>query len=240
MKWHKTKFAVYAFALIIVISVVANGIYCKIEYENRAGDKEEIGLLEAPYLYNFHTYTNPDIKDMPFYGDQDASVTIIAFLDIESETSKNFMNDIFIRIKKDYIDDGKVRYYHKNYITLEDIEEKNNRFVYSMALGCIKKIKKEEYYPVYFEIFSIDIKDMQKLLEKQDIPIKDYQNCIDGEDILDELYKNALEVKSLGAVGMNQRFYIGIMGRDNTILDGIPKYIRFQRAIRQHEIQVGN
>lgn len=237
-KWYKKKFVIYAFVLALLTFVVVNVINYKVDYANQPGTGE-IDLI-APYLYNFYVSSKPNIQDSPYYGSKEASITIIAMLDIDSETSKNFIKDLFPRINDDYINKGNVRYYHKNYLTLEDVDEKNDNFMYSMALLCISKLDREKYYAFYFDIFDTEIKDIPKLLRKYKIPRNKYEDCVTEQENIDQLSRDALEVENLGMVGLNQRFYIGIMGKDNAVLTGIPKYEKFQETIRQYQLQLGN
>lgn len=237
-RWYERKFVIYSFALVVLAFVVINIIYSKFDYDNQPVADET--KLIAPYLYNFYVSSNPDINNKPYYGSKDASITMIAILDIDSEISKNFIEGFFLRIKKDYIDNENLKYYPKNYLTLEDIEEQNNNFRYSMALLCVSKIKREKYNAFYFDIFNINIKDVKKLLIKYRIPRNIYDDCTKEQENLDQLYKDALEIENLGMVGINQRFYIGIAGKDNTVLSGIPKYGKFQDTIRQYETRLGN
>ena len=237
-KWYKKKFVIYAFVLALLTFVVVNFINYKVDYDNQPGTGET--NLIAPYLYNFYVSSKPNIQDSPYYGSKEASITIIALLDIDSETSKNFIKNIFPRLNEDYIDKGKVRYYHKNYLTLEDVEEKNENFVYSMALLCIHKLDREKYYDFYFDLFDTEIKDIPKLLRKYKIPRNKYEDCIKEQENIDQLSGDVLEVENLGTVGINQRFYIGIMGKYNSVLTGIPDYETFRETIRPYELQLGN
>ncbi len=238
--YEPSKFAVYFIALIIAISLITAGaFFYKIRYERNPLVKES-GLLQAQKFYGPSVYFNPEINSAKYYGSKDAGVTIIAFLDMHSEASKYFMKDIFPRIKEEYIDSGNARYYHKSYISVDGINKKDIDFEYSIALECVKKISPEKYYEVYFDLFGYGIENMQKILKGHDIPIAEYEGCVASEDTLNGLYKNAMEIENLGIVGIGQRFYIGIAGNDNTVLDGIPGYARFNRTIRQYEIQLGN
>ena len=67
-----------------------------------------------------------------------------------------------------------------------------------------------------------------------------YNQCINDEETMNQIYKDALVLERLGMPGINQRFYIGIAGKDNTVLSGIPKYGKFQDTIRQYETRLGN
>ena len=237
-KWYKKKFVIYAFVLALLTSIAVNFINYKVDYDNQTGTGKT-GLI-THYLYTFYASSKPNIQDSPYHGSKEASITIIALLDINSETSKNFIKNIFPRLNEDYIDKGKVRYYHKNYLTLEDVEEKNENFVYSMALLCIHKLDREKYYDFYFDLFDTEIKDIPKLLRKYKIPRNKYEDCIKEQENIDQLSGDVLEVENLGTVGINQRFYIGIMGKYNSVLTGILDYETFRETIRPYELQLGN
>lgn len=235
--WYKTKFAIYTFVLTIITSVIAAASFYKMEYENKLG-VEENDL--SPYLYGFYVSKNPQIQDKFFYGNKDASITMIAFLDFSSDPSKNFIRDIFPRIKEDYIDEGNMRYYYKNYITFEDISEKSDNYRYSIAMLCVSNLNKENNYNFYFDLFHTSQDEIPDLIKKYEITETEFDSCVKNEYSLKQLYNNALEIENLGIIGVNQRIYIGIAGKDNTIFTGIPKYPKFQDVIRQYEIQVGN
>lgn len=192
----------------------------------------------AAYTYSFYINSDPAIENHVFYGNQEAGITLIGFTDLNSEASNYFIQNIFPLLEKDYIHNNTIKFYHKPYITLADIRERNENFEAAMSLGCIKTIRKEEYYAVYFEMAKN--RSARKLLEKYNIPVDSYNKCMYGSEALDALHMDALEIEGLGIVGMNQRFYIGIAGKDNTILDGVQPYDEFQQAIRQHGIEIGN
>jgi len=240
-KLYKGKFAVYSFVIILFLIAAIGAVLLKVEYDNKPGFKKEDSLLNAPYIYSVYTSSRPQIQDKHYYGNPSASVSIIAFLDIPSEASRYFIKEIFPKLKENYIDNGKIKYYPKSYITLEDIKQKNNNFKYSISLKCFNKLDKENSEQIYFDLFSINVEEISLLLKKYDIPINDYNLCVKEKNLdFDELYQEASEIEILGMIGINQRFYIGIAGIDNTILDGIPKYLKFERTIRQHEIRVGS
>ena len=196
-------------------------------------------IFDTPYAHRLYKSSNPNIKDQPYYGDAKAGITIVAFMDASSEASGDFIGKIFPLLKKDYFDSGIARFYHKPYISIRDIEERNINFEASMILECIKKVKKEEYYAVYINMLLKNITDGRRIAYNHKIPIARYNECMYSNEALKSLYKNALETESLGIVGIGQRFYIGIEGRDNTLLGGVQPYEEFQQAIRQQEAKVG-
>ena len=196
-------------------------------------------IFDTPYAHRLYKYSNPSIKDQPYYGDAKSSITFVAFMDTRSESSRDFIGKIFPLLKKDYFDLGIARFYPKPYISIRDIEEKNSNFEASMMLECIKKVKRDEYYEVYINMLMKNITDGRRIAYDHEIPVASYNECMYSNEALKMLYKNALEIESLGIVGINQRFYIGVGGKDNIILDGVQPYGKFQQAIKQQEIKVG-
>ena len=237
MKSKMKKLKLYLLISLIMAFLAFGIIFYTVQYSRQQYAEN---ILETPYAYRIYTFSNPDIKDMPYYGDIKAGITFAAFTDINSEASRHFAEEIYPALKKDYFDSGIMKFYHKPYITLQDIEERNSNFKASMILECVKKIKKEKYYDVYFDMLLKNISDGRKIIYSHKIPLNSYNECMYSYETLKALYKNALEIEGLGMVGINQRFYMGIGGKDSIILDGVQQYEKFQQAIRQQEIKIGN
>ena len=229
-------FFVFIFLLFAAITVVK---FYRSEYNNPLM-KEKISSLDTKFIYNIYGSQDPDIQNRLYYGKDSAGINIIAYLDLSSEASRYFIEQIFPQLNQTYIDAGILKYYYKYYLTNEDITRKSDNFRYASALICVKEIKEEAYSDLYFDIIrNPGIEQLPKLLQNHGIPIKDYNSCI-SKNGFDELYEDALEVETFGMAGLNQRFYIGITGTDNTVLDGVPQYRKFERAIIEYETQLGN
>ncbi|WP_445506544.1 DsbA family protein [Niallia sp. 03190] len=56
-----------------------------------------------------------DYTDQPFLGEDSAAVSIIEFGDYKCPVCKNFNASFFPKIKKDFIDTGKAKFYFMNY-----------------------------------------------------------------------------------------------------------------------------
>lgn len=236
---NKQKNAFKLYLLIsLIIAFLAFGIIFYIAQYSKQQYAENI--FETAYAYRLYVFSDPDIEDLPYYGDIKAGITFTAFTDIDSDASRHFAKEIYPTLKKGYFDSGIMKFYYKPYITLQDIEERNSNFEASMILECVKKIKMEKYYNVYFDMLLKNISDGRKLVYSHKIPIDSYNECMYSEEALKALYKSALEIEGLGMVGINQRFYIGIGGKDSITLDGVQQYEEFQQAIRQQEIKIGN
>ena len=232
----KLWFLISAIAFFLTLFLVLYNI----DYIDYTKQQFAENIFDTPYAHSLFKSSNPNIRDLPYYGDAKASISFVAFTDTSSEISRGFIAKIFPLLKKDYFDSGIIRFYHKPYISISDIEEKNGNFKASMILECIKKIKKEEYYAVYTNMLLKNITDGSRIAYAHNIPVASYNECAYSNETRKSLYNNALEIESLGMVGINQRFYIGIGGKDNIILDGVHQYVKFQQAIRQQEIKIGN
>ena len=228
----------YVVLTLIMAFIVSNGIISKMGYDQqlRTGKKS---LSNVSYLYKSYISPNLDTTNDIFYGNEEASIRLAAFLAFNSEESRIFISEIFPQLEEHYINKNIIKFSAQNYVTLDDIEERNDNFKYSLLLECIKKIKKENYYAVYFDIFS-DEPNIKELVKRHKISVNKYNQCINDEETRNQIYKDALVLERLGIPGINPRFYIGITERNNVVQDGIPHYNKFQDAIRKYEMQIGN
>ena len=237
-----TKRLMLYLIFLLVISFLAISAYTfyKKEYLNNALIKDNLKLFDTKYIYNFYIKFTPDINNRNYYGNPNASVTMTAFLDIDSQSSKYFMNNIFPKLEEEFIKTGKIKFYSKNYLTIQDFTQKNNKFLYAAYLMCVKSIKKEKYYSFYFDMFKLNgIEQISGLIGKYNLSKEMIDKCLQ-EKSFNEMNIDILEVENFGVAGISPRFYIGIDGIDNVILDGVPKYPEFNRTIRQQEFSIGN
>lgn len=239
---HKLRFKskLYNFIIltIMIIYLVVIGIFLyQKEYGKDTFLRHKLDSLDLTYLYNLHISKTPNIDLLPSYGSPNASVTLIAYLDINSESSKFFINEIFPKLNEEFINTGKLRYYQKNYITEEDYRKKTNRFIYAKSLFCILEIDKDVYYDFYFDIIKKN-HGIGFYAKKYNISNELLTDCMVNQEY-DVLMEDILEVKRFGILGIKQKFYIGIEGKDNKIVDGVPSYTRFQRLIKQHLFNIG-
>ena len=238
-KRSKPSLKIYLSILLAFIFMVGSIYFCyKIELKKNPLVEDKLSSLEVGNLYDFYVTSIPNIQNRPFYGDEKANIHIIAFLDIDSESSKFFISEIFPKLEEEHIKTGNVKFYHKNYITREDFNKKNDNYISTISLHCVGKIRKESYYPFYFDIFKISgTKDIPELLEKYNISREEFNNCLKEEEFK-EIKEDMAEVGKFGLIGINPNFYIGIE-RDNTILTGVPQYEKFTKTIREYGLTIG-
>ena len=240
MRRLKSKIILYGIIVSVLIFMTFNifVLYHK-EYSNNPIIKQNISTLNTGYIYDFYVSANPNINGREYYGNKNASITITSFMDIDSEASRYFIKEIFPKIEQDYINTGEARIYFKNYITAQDFQDQNNRFLYAQALSCTEHSKKESYYQFYFDLFSINgTKELKNLVNKHNTDHGSFDACIKRQD-----YKNIIidmsETENFGISGITPRFYIGLDGRDNTVIEGVPTYTKFKRTIKEYEVTLG-
>ena len=104
-------------SLILVFMILSLAVY--MAQHNR--DKVVKNMQDAAYTSSFYLTSDPHVEG-PYYGNEKAGITLIAFTDTSSEASRSFARDIFPLLDKDYIKADMLKFYHKNYITLQDIK----------------------------------------------------------------------------------------------------------------------
>ena len=239
----KTKSRLEIFSIVFIIVVfmaLSSYAFYQTEMKTKPIVREKINSKAITYLYDFYVDSDPNINERIFFGSPNAEINFIAYLDTTSEASRYFMSEIFPKLKQEYIDQGIIKFYVKNHITIKDFNDKNEKFTYATSLLCIDLLNQEVYYPFYFDLYNIDnVKDIEILLKKYKISSEKYSNCM-RESEFEELKEDISETEDFGLQGINARFYIGIKGTNFKALDGIPKYRKFNNTIREYGIIMGN
>ena len=221
----KKRLAIVLILIVMLSYVIVVGFFSYNSITKRNPFlNEKISSKDIEYLYNLYIKRNPLKKGKLIYGNENASVSIIAFLDPTSDDSKYFLKKVFPSIKKEFIDTGKIKYYHKNYLTFKDIREGTDRFIYSAALYCIGA--KENYIDMFDEF-----DDIKEFKSKYNI----LGECLNNNDLM----LNSIEVENFRLV-TGQTFYISVEGADTKIITGVPQYTRFRRIIKNRELAIGN
>lgn len=233
------KFAISIFMLIIGGYLVTSGIAIyRIVPQKNPILTEKLDEGNYSYLFDFYVVAAPKIDARSYYGSPNADITLTAFLDIDSQDSIYFIKEIFPRLDEEFIKTGKLKFFIKNYLTIKDYEEKNDKFKYAIALSCISQLKKEAYYNFYFDvILALPPKDLRILAKKYNISNTQFSTCLETQNFR-EVMEDMVETENFGN-GFEQKFYVGFKGTQNTVIDGVPSYARFRRIIRNFMLSIG-
>ncbi len=221
--------------LIIIISMLLSAfvLYAWLDFARFSYTIDEINKREIDFLINKYVQQQP-FYDL-VYGDENAPIIIIAVLGSKSQSTEYFINNIFPSVKSEFIDTGKVKFVIKQHISVKDIQENGERFKYAQTIACVKKVKPSIYYEFYFDLQNNEIEDS---LEKINVSNEKLEECIENQSF-DEIREDMLDVELFGMRGIEPRFYIGFGENDYEIINGIPPYSTFRRAIKSYQIVIG-
>ena len=228
--------------LLLIISLMAASgyVFYKKESQTISLINGKLKPFDPGYIYKFYILSRPDTSNREYYGSPKASITIISYLKFESQESSHFIGDIFPKIYDEFIKTGKAKFYGKNFLTMPYFVQKGNGFLYASYLNCVKLIKQDAYYLFYFDMFKLNgTGEISRLAGKYGIPRQNMDRCLQ-ENRFDDVMEDMLEIENFGIVGVSPRFYIGVNGADNTILEGASNYQKFNRTLRQYEFLIGN
>jgi len=209
--------------IIIIILLIATMASVALGYYLTEFDKKPIvseRIDDVGFIYDFYISSRPDIENRPYLGNQNASISIVVYLEHNNTSSRFFYEELFPQIKIDYIDTGKARFYHKNHVSIENFKNDEPNYRFAEYLECHWQTVGTDYYQLIFSNISDPVSD-----------------CT---DIPETLKQDISEVENFGMVGLSPRIYIGIMGHDYTIIDGIPSYNRLRRTILNYQTQLGD
>lgn len=236
---NRSLLVIVVVIVLAVLIVVPYGYY-KTEFSKKPAIQERFQDGDLRYLYNFYVSNTPEIAERPWYGHVDAEITMMGFIDIDEDSSRYFMDEIFPRLEQDYIFQDKMRFIHKYSITQDDIDEKNANYRYAASLECVREMDPAKYYDVYFMLFDLQgPEDIPQVITKNELDLEQYQTCM-AKGNFPSLIADLTEIEGFAIVGINPRFYIGIAGTDNTAIDGVPSYKRFKDTIRQAQLVIGD
>lgn len=238
-KLYIKRIQILCLLLFLLISIILSSYFIfNKEIDKKPILKKKIETRDIEYLYDFYINPNPNIQEKVYLGFDDAPIKIIAYLDINSDASRYFLAKIYPELYSSYIQTGKIKFYPKIHISIEDVNNKNDKFIYATTLQCIRQLKNEKYFDIYFKLYNTSPENILQLITKYNISSESYTQCkenLDNEDFIEEVS----EIENLGLQGISQRFYIGI-NNDLTILDGVPSINKFKQTIKQYQIMIGD
>ncbi len=234
------RIALLLFLAVLVYLLLQVYGFSRTEYQKHPVVQNDVASGNYSSLYRFYVRATPDLQGRLSYGSQNASITFVAYLKIGARPSQYFLNTVFPMLERDYIANGSMRFIYKNHITVTDIQTEDDVYRYDAAVACVQRLAPDRYYPFLFALAEQpNVTRIPSLVEAQGIPSAAFQKCLDAGDF-PELVEDASEVDNFGMTGINPRFYIGIDGTSNTVLDGVPSYTRLQQTIRTYQIMLGD
>lgn len=170
------------------------------------------------------------IDDDPQLGDANARVTIIEFGDYQCPYCRQFWRETFPRLKKEYIDTGKVRFIYRDYPQPVHPEA----MLSAIAAECADDQGK--YYEFHDKIFREQDRRGRDVVRYRAPELKRWASditldttafnaCLDEERHKDEVSKDYKDLEGLGLEGTPIFF---VNGR---VLVGAHPFATFQKVI---------
>ena len=173
------------------------------------------------------------IDDDPQMGSADAKVTIIEFADYQCPNCRAFWRETLPRIKKEYVDTGKVRIVFRDFPVQEIHPEAT---IAAMAAECAEDQGK--YFELHDKIFreqdrrGRDIvrfraQELKRWAMEVGLDPAPFNECLDTSRYKDEVAKDLADATSVGINGTPVFF---VNGR---LLAGAHPFSTFQKVIEE-------
>lgn len=155
-----------------------------------------------------------DIDDDPLLGNAGAPLTLIEFSDYQCPFCSRFSRETLPRIKKEYVDTGKVRYVFRDY-PLPTHKEAPKA---AEAANCAGDQGK--YWQMHNRLFEqqskISLSDLKNHAKDMGLNMEQFGQCLDSGKYIQEVQKDFQDGQKAG-VGGTPTFFIGKTTKDGKI-----------------------
>jgi protein-disulfide isomerase len=171
------------------------------------------------------------VDDDPVLGSPDAKVLIIEFGDYQCPSCRQFWKDIEPRLKKDYIDTGKVKLVFRDFPLMQIHPE---ALMAANAVNCAGEQGKywqfhdkvfREQYNRGDDIIRMKAADLKKWAKEIGVDQAKFDQCLDSEKFKSEVLKDKADGDAAGVQGTPTFF---INGR---VMGGAQQYPEYKKLI---------
>ena len=171
------------------------------------------------------------VDDDPVLGSPDAKVLMIEFGDYQCPSCRMFWKDIEPRLKKEYIDTGKVKLVFRDFPLMQIHPE---ALLAAMAVDCAGEQQKywqyhdkvfREQYNKGDDIVRMKAADLKKWAKDISIDQAKFDQCLDSEKFKNEVLNDKADGDAAGVQGTPTFF---INGR---IMGGAQQYPEYKKLI---------
>jgi protein-disulfide isomerase len=171
------------------------------------------------------------VDDDPMLGSPDAKVLVIEFGDYQCPSCRMFWKDIEPRLKKEYIDTGKMKLVFRDFPLMQTHPE---ALLSAMAVNCARDQNKywefhdkvfREQYNKGDDIIRMKPADLKKWAKDIKLDSAAFDQCLDSEKYKSEVLKDKMEGEAAGVQGTPTFF---INGR---VMGGAQQYPEYKKLI---------
>jgi protein-disulfide isomerase len=170
------------------------------------------------------------VDDDPVLGSADAKVLMIEFGDYQCPSCRQFWKEIEPRLKKDYIDTGKVKLVFRDF----PLNQHPEAVLAAIAVNCARDQNKywefhdkvfREQYNKGDDVIRLKPADLKKWAKDIKLDSAAFDQCLDSEKYKDEVMKDKMEGEAAGVQGTPTFF---INGRP---MGGAQQYPEYRKVI---------
>jgi protein-disulfide isomerase len=170
------------------------------------------------------------VDDDPALGSADAKVLMIEFGDYQCPSCRQFWKDVEPRLKKDYIDTGKVKLVFRDF----PLNQHPEGVLAAMAVNCARDQNKywefhdkvfREQYNKGDDVIRLKPADLKKWAKDIKLDPAAFDQCLDSEKYKDEVMKDKMEGEAAGVQGTPTFFING------HVMGGAQQYPEYRKLI---------
>jgi protein-disulfide isomerase len=253
---EQNKFSIFLVPLSILLSgllIMVSILFSANNFAKKSGlvKKDDLRAALAQVLNgtsatntgNSNVTVKTTVDDDPFMGDKSkAKVAIVEFSDFECPFCKQYFDQTYSQIKKDYIDTGKVVYVYRDFpLSFHDPMATYE----ARAASCVRDqagdSKYFEFHDLVFKNTTSNGNGLTKIqvteyARQTGIDIGKYQSCIESDKFNDEIAKDKSDGSKAGVDG-TPGFVIGKLDKDGnvegTLVPGSQAYATFKTVIEE-------
>jgi protein-disulfide isomerase len=171
------------------------------------------------------------VDDDPVLGSPDAKVLMIEFGDYQCPSCRMFWKDVEPRLKKEYIDTGKVKLVFRDYPLMQIHPE---ALLAAMAVDCAgEQGKYWQYHDKVFreqynkgdDIIRLKAADLKKWAKDIGVDQAKFDQCVDSEKYKNEVMKDKADGDAAGVQGTPTFFING------HVMGGAQQYPEYKKLI---------
>jgi protein-disulfide isomerase len=145
------------------------------------------------------TVDDVDLEGVPFMGDEDAELTMVIYDDFECPFCARFETQTFTKIKEEYIDTGKAKFYYKHF----PLGFHSHAQIAAEASECAHDQGKFwEYHDLIFENQQdLSEESLKEWAEELELNMDDFNTCLDTNKYAEKVKLSMAEGQKAGVRG---------------------------------------
>ncbi len=161
------------------------------------------------------TVDDIDLEGVPFIGDEDAEITMVIYDDFECPFCVRFEQQAWPKIKENYIDTGKAKFYYKHF----PLGFHQHAQLAAEASECA--YDQDKFWEMHDKIFE-NQKDMSEenfkaWAEEMDLNMDDFNSCLDSHKYAEKVKLSMAEGQKVGVQGTPS-----VLIEDELVVGAIP------------------